>query len=454
MKFFLLTLMLIPSLLYAGALPPKGTLSFTFKLDETLYPSVLPGQPDRPRIIPLIKTPLFNLRLDANPRVVMMDLELERITDKGPLPRNLTRTMLNHLKGGQWYHLACSWDVETNRFDLYLNGTLQEHISNIQIPYWEDGVPPLSGEVTLFPAEGIEFGEVSVIPEVGEGEALPPAIAAKAAEGPPMKGEGRTLYEGELDLEGLQNELIFEAAFDDPENIQHEKELFEDGRRARQPSTDWLTEATGTARIENGALILESQPEVELQRWENGAPVWEPGLHQKHVVVWLTKRMPDNILVEYTMEPVDSQQGLHILFFSARGPDNGSIFQPGLKAREGDFRNYIFNPDEFQSYHISWWSSPQTADRRSSNLRKNNNFYLLTAGDDRINRKGEKPYRIRLLKQGGRIQGEVDGVKVIDYLDEGTVFGPVFTDGYLGLRMMGESKQITIRDFKVWRVSK
>jgi len=453
MKFLLLTLALM-SMVYADPieLPQKGTLSFTFQLEETLYPSELPDRPPRPRRIPLVNTPLFNVRLDAKSRVVLMDLELERIPEKGPLGRSLTRTMMNHVKGGQWYHVAYSWDIMQNRFDVYLNGTLQENITNIDIPYWEDGVPPLKGTVELFPAEGVTFGEWSLIPEVGEGEHLPEAVAAAAAKVPPMSGESRTLYKEGLPLAGIKKELLFEAAFNDPENLQQESELFEGDRRVRRPEKDWLVEAMGTARIENGSLILESEKEPELQRWENGAPVWEPGKHQKHVVVWLTRRMPDNILVEYTMEPVDSQQGLHILFFAARGPDGGSIFQPGLKAREGDFRNYIFNAEEYQSYHISWWSSPQTADRRSSNLRKNNNFYLLTSGDDRINRKGEKPYRMRLLKQGGRIQGEVDGVKVIDYLDEGTVFGPVFTDGYLGLRMMGQSKKITIRDFKVWRI--
>ncbi len=433
-------------------LPPKGTLSFTFKLEETLYPSELPGRPPRERRVELVSTPLFNVRLDAKSRVVLMDIELQRVPEKGPLGRGLTRTMLNHVKGGQWYHVAYSWDIAENRFDVYLNGTLQEHITNIDVPYWEDGQPPLTGGVTLFPADGIEFGSISVLPEVGEGEELPDQVATEASKVPPMSGESRTLYKGGLPLEGFKKELLFEAAFDHPENIETEEALFEGDQRVRQPSKDWLVEAMGTARIQDESLILESENNPELQRWENGAPIWEPGKHQKHVVVWLTKRMPDNILVEYTMEPVDSQQGLHILFFAARGPEGVSIFQEGLKAREGDFRNYILNPDEFQSYHISWWSSPQTADRRSSNLRKNNNFYLLSSGDDRINRKGEKPYRIRLLKQGGRIQGEVDGVKVIDYLDKGDVFGPVFTDGYLGLRMMGQSKKISIRDFKVWKV--
>lgn len=454
MKPFLLMLMFMTTLqAEVVELPLKGTLSFTFKLDQTLYPSKLPGKEPAPRRVPLIKTPLFNVRLDAKERVVLMDLELERVPEKGPLGRYITRTMLNHVKGGQWYHVAYSWDIAQNRFDVYLNGTLQENITNIQIPYWEDGIPVLKGEVKLLPSEGVTFGGWSLLDEVGEGEHLPKTVAIEAAKVPPMSGESRTLYQEGLKLEGLEKTILYEAAFKDPTNIQEEGQLFEKGKRIHQPEKDWLIEATGSAKIDNGALVLESQPDVELQRWENGAPLWEPGKHQKHVVVWLTKRMPDNILVEYSMEPVDSQQGLHILFFAARGPEGASIFQPGLPAREGDFRNYIFKPESYQSYHISWWSSPQTADRRSSNLRKNNNFYLLSSGDDRINRKGEKPYRIRLLKQGGRIQGEVDGVKVIDYLDEGKVFGPVFEDGYLGWRMMGESKKITIRDLKVWKIN-
>ncbi len=454
MKGLLLFLLWIPLMSSTDeiTLPTRGSLAFSFELKETLYPAELPHQKSAPKRIPLIRTPLFEAEFDSKARVVQLDLQINRIEGKGPIPRHITRTMLNHVKGGQRYHLNFSWDIEADRFDVYLNGTLQEHISNIQIPYWEDGLPPLKGELELFPSAEIQFGDWTLLPEVGEGETLPAALAEQAATVPPMSGESRTLYREGLSLEGLKKKLIFASDFSDSNNIEREEDLFSAGTRSRQPQKDWLVEATGTARIEENALILESQPEVELQRWEHGKPNWEPGKHQKHVVVWLTRRMPENLLVEYTMEPVDSRQGLHILFFAAHGPENGSIFQPGLKAREGDFRNYIFNPDEFQSYHISWWSSPQTADRRSSNLRKNNNFYLLTSGDDRINRKGERPYRIRLLKQGGHIQGEVDGVKVIDYHDEGKIFGPVFRDGYLGWRMMGESKKITIRDIQVWEV--
>jgi hypothetical protein len=73
-------------------------------------------------------------------------------------------------------------------------------------------------------------------------------------------------------------------------------------------------------------------------------------------------------------------------------------------------------------------------------------------GIDRIGGEGPGPHRVRVLKVGNRIQIETRGRIAVDYTDDGKTYGPVLKDGFIGLRQMAHSRQVSYTHFKVWKV--
>jgi len=421
--------------------PTSGSLILDFQLDTSIYPTGASGSDAAARDVALLESPLFKARIVNKRSIVELALSIQRKAPLPPMEGNFAKVMWSHLKGGQPYQLGFVWDTASHRFDVYLNGTLQEVSSAITVPYWEDGLPELSGVWQV--ASATKLGRLFDAPLSDE------AIAQMARRGsvPSLAGEGRTLYTEALEIDNEGLELLYAADFSKPLDLTLEKNLFENDIRIRKPDTEWVLEGDGTAISENGSVKLETNQFTPPSRWEDGEPVWE---RPAHLNLFLNRRMPDRILIEYDLEVWDPHHGLHILFFSATHPNGGSIFQPGLSFRDGDFRKNILNPEEFLSYHISFWAAPYDIIRRSSNLRKNGKFILQAVGDDRIVHEGKGPHRIRVLKDGPRIAAEVNGVKIIDFMDDPEIFGALYKDGYLGLRMMGFAKWIKISDFRVY----
>jgi hypothetical protein len=171
--------------------------------------------------------------------------------------------------------------------------------------------------------------------------------------------------------------------------------------------------------VENGKLVLES----------------EPGMRENHLVCWLTQEMPAEFLLEFTMRPKDRKKGLTIVFFSTRGAKGESIFDPGLEARTGIFKQY--HSSDINGYHISYWAGK----RGTANVRKNAGFNLVATGTDRIfNAPADAFQTVRIYKRGGTIRLMVDDVISVAYDDDGKTYGPVWNHrGWIGLRQMGHT---------------
>jgi|GEM_PF-1846404 len=413
--------------------PSRGSAVVDFCPGGALRPIKGGG---RPGSISLFSTPLFDAGVEVAGSHVALQLEIRRKAPLPALPKTLTKVLLARLDAGKRYQFVFTWDVAGNRFDVWLNGALQESVTEIRIPFWEDGMPELAGRWTAGAATGGA--------RLYDRELTAPEIAELAHLLPPLAGEGRTLMEGPLDVKAGKS--LFHADFSKPLDVVAEASLFDSDRRVREPDAEWVIEGEGRAFTEGGELVIETDRPTPPSRWEGGGAVWEtPG----HVVLWLNKRLPERILVEYDLTVEDPSRGLQILFFAARGPDGGSIFQPGLSMRGGRFDKYIRNPSEFLSYHVSLWAAPYGLPRRSSNLRKNGDFLLLAAGDDRIAPNGSGPHRIRVLHDGARIAAEVGGVRVIDFQEDPALSGPPLPGGYVGLRMMGDARRIRISNFSI-----
>lgn len=123
---------------------------------------------------------------------------------------------------------------------------------------------------------------------------------------------------------------------------------------------DWRLEGGRAMSVRDGRLVLEHPPGAKTPEDNRG-----------HLVCWLTKEVPPDFLLEFTFRPQNRKQGLAIVFFAARGDGGRSVFDPGLKPRDGTFVQYLRG--DIDNYHISYWAG----DRGTANVRKNRGFHFV-----------------------------------------------------------------------------
>jgi len=232
-------------------------------------------------------------------------------------------------------------------------------------------------------------------------------------------------------IDSSRLELFYQAEFAKPLNVIHEDQLFSNGTRTKTPEGyEWVLEGHGKALARNGLLHILNDPTRKNKKERN------------HVVLWNTRILPDDFLMEFTFMPVSPDSGLAILFFSAIGKDGTDIFDRRREKRGGVFRAY--HSGELDCYHISYWAIP----RQIVNLRKNHGFRLVAATESNPWQGKSPPYRVRLLKISGRIELETNGEIVLTWEDDGTPLGA----GCFGLRTMDYTKEMRYSDIKIWRV--
>jgi hypothetical protein len=182
---------------------------------------------------------------------------------------------------------------------------------------------------------------------------------------------------------------------------------------------DWRLEGGKGVSIASGKLVLESHP----------------GQPENHLVCWLTKEMPAEFLLEFTVRPRDRKDGLNIVFFSTRGVKGENIFDSSLQSRTGIFRQY--HSSDLNGYHISYWAG----ERGTANVRKNAGFKLVATGPDRVVQGPAEAFQtIRVYKRGGTIRLTVDDIISVAFDDDGKTHGPVWNhSGWIGLRQMGHT---------------
>ncbi|MCK5802023.1 MAG: DUF1961 family protein [Lentisphaeria bacterium] len=347
------------------------------------------------------------------------------------------------LAPNQWHHVAVAWNAATGDVDIYVNGWAQQrtHLRPWN-PTGRGGVLDLGGIL----GEGADSATIQVRnPELHAWHMNEPQLrAALRGRVLPDGGEGvRRKMEKPLDLSGLKLTPIFEPDFTKPLPLVLENDLFNKDKRIREPNPgQWVLEGPAKAFTREGELTIDNL--------ESGAA---------HVVLWLPRAFPESFLLEYDITIEQPDEGLAILFCAARpvGDPTGSIFKPGLARRNGVFGAYI--KGDVNSYHISYLSAGKRQSgipgaRRTANVRKNSGFWLVACGDDQIQGHGygRVPHHVRLLKLENRLQVEVNGKLSVRFTDDGETWGPVWGDGYIGLRQMNHTLSATYRNLRVHQV--
>jgi hypothetical protein len=224
-----------------------------------------------------------------------------------------------------------------------------------------------------------------------------------------------------------------------PADVDWSHPLYATGFDKEEALADWKLEGGQRMSIVGGKFVLESKNEGE------------PATNVNHLVCWLTKEIPSDFLLEFSLRPRTRKDGLNIVFFNARGIHAESIFDPALKPRDGTFTQY--HSGDLQNYHISYWaSSLENGPRSDANLRKNPGFKLVAQGKDLVTGAPEDTFQtIRLYKSGGRIRLIVNDVVSVAFDDDGKTNGPVLNQsGWIGLRQMGRTVRCEYDDLKIF----
>ncbi|REL30736.1 DUF1961 family protein [Thalassotalea euphylliae] len=160
-----------------------------------------------------------------------------------------------------------------------------------------------------------------------------------------------------------------------------------------------------------------------------------------HVVLWNKQQLPDSYIVEFDLQH-QSPMGLFILFFSASGLNNESIFSPTLAKRNGVFKQYTSG--DIQSYHVSSY----TPHRSTANLRKNyHGGRLLKSQPDMAALAPDKVYKYRLIKWRDRFQLYLNDQLQMDYVDKENAL----QGGHVGLRLMASARAM-FSDFNLYQL--
>jgi acetyl esterase/lipase len=216
-----------------------------------------------------------------------------------------------------------------------------------------------------------------------------------------------------------------------PADVDYDNPVYETCFEEKVVLQDWRLEGGRRMSVAGGNLVLQSRPTSD---------------DRNHLVCWLTRQVPADFLLEFTVCPQDRKQGLNIVFFNARGINGENIFDSSLQKRDGLFKQY--HSGDLNNYHVSYWAG----DRGFSNLRKNRGFHLVASGEDYIAAGNSNSFQtVQIYKRGGKIRVMVDGLVALAFDDDGETFGPVHKhSGWIGLRQMGHTLRCEYGHVKIY----
>ena len=198
------------------------------------------------------------------------------------------------------------------------------------------------------------------------------------------------------------------------------------------------------------ANALASQSDVTGFRLEGDAAITFPNGRMRmtslrdpvegqkaNFVYWCPENFPSDIEITWEFSPI-KEPGLSILFFAARGRNGEDLFDPRLKPRKGPYSH--FHHGDINALHISYFRRivPEVRAFHTCNLRKSYGSYIVASGADPMPtvRDARNPYRIRLVKFGGRVAFFINDLPILDWTDDGTRYGKILQGGKIGFRQM------------------
>ncbi|WP_163581835.1 DUF1961 family protein [Gracilibacillus saliphilus] len=189
--------------------------------------------------------------------------------------------------------------------------------------------------------------------------------------------------------------------------------------------TDWIKEGQVKTSTWNNKLLLENRLDPE----EYG--------DRAHWLLWCPIEFPDRIMIEWDFYPLE-EPGLCMLFFAATGRNDEDLFDPSLPKRTGYYPDY--HSGAINTLHLSYFRHKHAEERafRTCNLRKSHGFHLVTQAADPLPpvEDANYPYHMKLIKYDEYVQFSINNLLILEWIDDGTSFGPVLQGGKIGFRQM------------------
>jgi hypothetical protein len=196
--------------------------------------------------------------------------------------------------------------------------------------------------------------------------------------------------------------------------------------------------------------IMEGPGKIEFI--DNTMQMYSPN-EEGHHVFWCPKDFPLSFIAEWDAQDFETDAGLCIVFFGAKGLKGESIFDSSMPKRTtGVFTDYT--KGAINCYHISYYANAKDDTHRETvNLRKNKGFNLVMTGEKGIPIESLASHHLKLIKDAGHIVMYVDDRKVIDWQDDEIKYGSLIEDGKIGFRQMKWTR-FAYRNLKVYQLKK
>lgn len=395
-------------------IPEKGTLSIWLKFSREMRLA----RTGRPGSVPVFRCEDLRLNVGEGASGPSIGLVAGKLL-RNARYRGKFGCGFTHLRAGQWYNFTVTYNAPVkNAWRGMLYGVTQPE------PWWERPFRfankttqiELSG---LLKRKGAEPATIAIGPirwTAGAATAkdvLAELNAIKGWEIPPNRGEGLQVFTEPFDAEALGGEVIYENKFDKPLDM-----------------SEWQLEGPAKLKVVNGRLEIHNA---------------------NHITLWLKKKLPRDFVAAWDIQP-SQVPGLAIVFISADGLGGKDLFDPSLKRRTGQFRQYVHG--DIRSYHFSYYAGT----RKSANGRRNPGLQLVAVCKDIIGADlmaGKKgPWRVAVIRRGARIDMTVNKQRFLTFIDDPKVRGPIHGGGYLGLRQMKRSKIIAYDNLVIRKLRK
>ena len=215
------------------------------------------------------------------------------------------------------------------------------------------------------------------------------------------------------------------------QEVQKGKLIYENNFASAQNLADWIMEGPGKIEFVNNTMEMYSPNE------------------EGHHVFWCPNDFPKDFIAEWEAKNFETDAGLCIIFFAAKGLKGQSVFDSSMPKRTtGVFTDYT--KGAMNCYHISYYANAKDdAHRETANLRKNKGFNLVLTGEKGISMESTTWNHMKLVKLNNQITMYADDRKIIDWTDDGVKYGAVLNDGKIGFRQM-KWTHFAYKNFKVW----
>ena len=133
------------------------------------------------------------------------------------------------------------------------------------------------------------------------------------------------------------------------------KLLYENDFSTKEKTASWVMEGPGELTFKDGWMYMQSPEEIF------------------HHVFWCPENFPESFIAEWEVQNQETDAGLCIIFFAAKGLKGEDIFDESLPERKGIFKKYT--KGKINNYHISYYANAtHNKGRLIANLRKNKGF--------------------------------------------------------------------------------